>query len=261
MATNIEEKFYKDVLWILNELKQEEFASAYSNRRIRLFLSNGSGSDEEPLVKSKDRILKMLSDLKAISLSAFYHQMDIIDTALAMQGASPIGYDVKIIQPRFNELSEEIINQKKFPETEAQKQNLLVDGKSNTRYFITLQNRMVLLNNTFILSKPNFNSENDNFMGYVLDNTEKIISKKDFKEIPKIELKKSFYQILNDLGFRGEIRKVFFDASKSAIKFRNNVPESELEKLDVNANKLIKELSVLDRFNKKETDAVRNQRK
>jgi hypothetical protein len=258
MTANIEEKFYKDLIWTLNELKQEGLANAYSDNQIRFFLTHVS--DEEPSFKSKDRILKMLSDLKAISISAFYHQLSILDAALSMQGAQPIGYYVQIIQPRFDEISADIINKKKLPETETEKQKLPA-GSNNIKYFITLQSRMVLLNNTFILSKPHFNSENDNFIGYVLENTEKTISKKQFEEIPKIKLKKSFYQILNDLGFRGEIRKVFFDASKSAIKFRNHVSDSDLEKLGVNTKKLAEELSNLESFNKKEKDVSRNNKK
>jgi hypothetical protein len=63
---------------------------------------------------------------------------------------------------------------------------------------------------------------------FVLKNGNKKISKIDFENSTKIKLKKKFNSVLNDLGFKGELKKVFFDVSKTMIYFRNNIKEDEI---------------------------------
>jgi len=262
MSMNIEDSFKKDLLWLLSELKQEEMANAYSEYKIHFSLEQSS--DEEPTLRSQNRLLKMLEDRKALTLKPFFHRtMTFLDSALQMQGARPIGFYVQILQPKFDEVLEEVTDQKATPverKVEKAKPDQPISTGNVDTYFITMNNRRVILNNTFILSTPNFNGENANFVEYVIEHPDKTIKKKDFEDSNQ-KVRKSFHHVLNDLGFKGEIRKIFFDASKSAVKFRNNIPESELKNLGIDTKKLVTELSGLERIGKKGEDGDRDKQK
>ena len=100
------EEFNNDVMWVLSELKLEELANAYSEYKMKFLIAKGSGKiPDEP---SQRRILNMLSDRKAITISPFYNlAMSALDTVYQMQGATPIGYYIKILQPTFDEIYKE----------------------------------------------------------------------------------------------------------------------------------------------------------
>ncbi len=247
MTQDVLEKFSKDVKWVLDELKQEELANAFSEYKLSFLVTQKS--EKEPDIRSQHRILKMLSDRKMITLSPFYHQTNLMfSTALEIQGASPVGYYIKILQPKFDEGYEEITKQKTFVvDTPTKEKPNPVQSQNENIYSITFTDRTVLLNNTFILSKPNFNSENENFLEYVIDNENKTISKKDIEDATGKKIKKQFHNTVNDLGFKNEIRKIFFKVSKVSVIFKNSVSESEFDNLGVDREKLAKELSLLDK--------------
>jgi len=100
------EQFNNDVMWVLSELKLEELANAYSEYKIKFLIAKGTGNiPDEP---SQKRILRMLSDRKAITISPFYNlAMSALDTVYEMNGATPIGYYIKILQPVFDDIYKE----------------------------------------------------------------------------------------------------------------------------------------------------------
>jgi hypothetical protein len=258
---NIDEKFKSDVEWILAELKQEELANAYSEYKMRFSLVQPS-MENEPSLRSQRRILKMLEDRKVLTLNPFYHRtMSVLDNILQMQGAEPLGYYIKILQPDFDKLFEQTVNQKlplAKPETEVVKLDPPTVSDFN-KYFISTQGKNVLVNNTFILSTPRFDGENDRFIDCMISSPYKKWSKSELaKKFGQEKLKKSLHQILYDLGFKGEIRKLFFDVAKNSVMFRNDIAETELEKLGVHQKNLTRELSVLVRIDRKEMETDGN---
>lgn len=101
------------------------------------------------------------------------------------------------------------------------------------------KSREVLLNKLLLISKPDFNSENDLFFSFLYENPNKTF------KISEIEAKigtltKDIHKILENLGFTGDIRKVFINASKTSICFSNPITRSDLEKLGINIIKLPK---------------------
>ncbi len=61
------------------------------------------------------------------------------------------------------------------------------------------------------------------------------------EEIEKNEntiIGKGFHHILNDLGFRNELRKLFFEVSKDAVKFRNFIPKKRMAEFGIDLDKL-----------------------
>lgn len=258
----IEDDFKKDLEWLLKELKQEELANAYSSDQIK-FPFRYTNDDSGPSIRCFHRLFKLLEDRKAITIRPFFHGfMTAFDGVFQMQGADPLGYYIRIQQPMFDQVLEEITNQKatpvehKVPQIEIGTDTLLPTPQNS--YYITINNRRkVLLNNTFILSSPNFNGENHQFIEYVLDHPNETLSRGDFLEKGNIKLKKKMHSILGDLGFTGELRKMFFsDVAKSTVRFRNNVLQSQFDELEIDAKKLEQELSGLDRTNQKQEEVA-----
>jgi hypothetical protein len=195
----------------------------------------------------------MLRDRMAISIKPFYHNVNLMDMALEYQGLFPIGYWIQTLQPKFDEIYEEITKEKAPIVTQKIKDKIEPTGdQEKNKYFISYDKESVYLNNLFKLSSPRFSGENANFITYVLDNPGKKIRKDDLEKEYGSRPKKTFHSIVNELGFKEEIRKVFFKASKATVEFRNFIHESELPKLKVNKEKLINEMSTLKIRNDKE---------
>lgn len=112
-----------------------------------------------------------------------------------------------------------------------------IDGNKKQReiiYQITYSmNNEILLNDKKRLGKPNLGSENEAVMEYLMANSNKKITKKDIEDKMEIKIGKDFHKIVENLGFTGDLRKIFFKISKSTILFRNPITETDLEKLGI----------------------------
>lgn len=97
--------------------------------------------------------------------------------------------------------------------------------------------REILLNNAFQLAKPNFNSENDLFFQFIYDNPNKKLPLSEI-ETQTGKLTKNIHKIIENLGFKGDLRKVFFDASQTEVCFRNPITKADLDKLGIKQIKL-----------------------
>ena len=100
------------------------------------------------------------------------------------------------------------------------------------------EGREILLNGYFILGKPDFNSENDLVFDYLIKNQNKTITKEEIEKAISNKLTKSLHKIVENLGFIGDIRKVFMDVSKTSIQFRNPITRSTLNSLGISKIKL-----------------------
>lgn len=263
MNMSIEDSFKKDLLWLLSELKQEEMANAYSEYKINFPLEKSS--DDEPTLRSQSRLLKMLEDRKALTLKPFFHRtMSLLDSALQMQGAKPMGFYIQILQPQFDEILEEVTKQKPTPIT-SRKTEEKTDPPARSNkdvYFVSLSNdRKVLLNNTLILASPNFDTENHRFIEYILEHPDEKLKKADLEKGAKSSFRKNFHSTVSNLGFKGELKKLFFQTSKATVLFRNYVPKTELYKLGIDIDKLNTELSGLERIDKEDEETIRSKAK
>ncbi len=114
------------------------------------------------------------------------------------------------------------------------------------------KDRRVLLNEDFQLAKANFESENDQFFEFVYKNS--LNGKIFIEELTKrgIVIKKRIPNILNDLGFRNELRKLFFhNVSKKSLLFTNPITEDSFNDLNIDRKKLITQIEGLERVESK----------
>lgn len=95
-----------------------------------------------------------------------------------------------------------------------------------------LKGREILVN-SFLIAKPDFNRENEIVFTYIYRRPNERISKEKIENENGIKLTKTLPKILENLGFVGELRKVFFDVSNEGLLFRNKVAKKDLDELGI----------------------------
>lgn len=126
------------------------------------------------------------------------------------------------------------------------------------RFYIEMKNpsREVVLNNRYLITKPDYDSENHNFFEYVSKRPKQVIRIKEMEESIKKTLKKSPGGIIRDLfqdrkGFH-QLEKMFFpNSSKEAVEFRNIVYQRDIENMGINEKKLKSQINNLRKWKKK----------
>ncbi len=95
--------------------------------------------------------------------------------------------------------------------------------------------REILLNDLFLISKPDFESENDQVFYYLYRNPNKTITKVEVQEnfTGNKTLTKDFNKIVENLKFKKDLRRAFFDISQDSIKFYNPVSQKRLQELGI----------------------------
>jgi hypothetical protein len=90
------------------------------------------------------------------------------------------------------------------------------------------QSREILVNN-FLIGKPDFNGENDNVFGYLFKHPNVPVSLDDLgKVLGGKPPKKALSKIVENLGFCGELKSIFFSVSKTTIMFKNPITRAHL---------------------------------
>ncbi len=96
--------------------------------------------------------------------------------------------------------------------------------------------------NGITIARPDFESENDRFFNYLYNNPNRSVTKTEIEKAIQQTLKKSSSDILKDLGFTNNIRKIFFPGvTKMKVKFNNPISKEyayENELPDINLNEI-----------------------
>lgn len=125
------------------------------------------------------------------------------------------------------------------------------DNDANTNlpkvknYFVSFRkNREIWVNKIYLISKPHFNRDNETFFDFIYKKPDAELTREELKK-NNIDLKKSFIGIISELGFTGEIKKVFFPSSgKDAVIFRKKATKDDIKKENIYETLLVKELEV-----------------
>ncbi len=105
--------------------------------------------------------------------------------------------------------------------------------EKNLRITYSENSREILLNDLFLISKPDFDSENEQVFYYLYKNPNKTIGRGEIMEDLKTSLTKDFHKIVENLKFKKDLRKAFFDISQDSIKFFNPVSKERLQELGI----------------------------
>lgn len=88
--------------------------------------------------------------------------------------------------------------------------------------------------NEIVIARPHFESENDYFATYITTNPGKKLTNQEFVKFKNNKMTKKFDQIINDLGFKGNIKKLFFpNISIKAVEFRNRITTEDMKKAGI----------------------------
>lgn len=102
---------------------------------------------------------------------------------------------------------------------------------------MSLNDVSVYLDDKYLIAKTNYDSSNYNAIKYILENPNRKITGKELKE--KAGVNKNFTTILDQLNFKGDLRKAFFEASKTAIILHNPLKSDRVKSLGINMNKIL----------------------
>jgi hypothetical protein len=93
--------------------------------------------------------------------------------------------------------------------------------------------REIKLNN-ILLSKPDFDRENERCFGYIFANPGRVIGKAELEKVNGEPLKKPIKHILRDLGFVGDVAKIFTPGiSEKSVEFVNPITKQYHYKHDL----------------------------
>ena len=179
-------------------------------------------------------------------------------TAMSSAARYSLEFSIELL-PNFNKLYEELfieakanrdlMREVKLDEKEQKSQILkktldeikelkvakVADGSFKDGCWISYSesSREIILNNLFLIAKPDFDSENEQVFNYLYKNPNKPVGRGEIMEDLKISLTKDFHKIVENLKFKKDLRKAFFDISQDSIKFFNPVSKERLQELGI----------------------------
>lgn len=105
----------------------------------------------------------------------------------------------------------------------------------------------IILNDKYLMARTQAGSNSDSLMAYLYKHPNQICLKTDIQREFRIEkeINRSFSKTTDELGFRGELKKLFFKVSKDKVIFRNLITNKQVRELHIDTDKLIAKISLL----------------
>ena len=146
-------------------------------------------------------------------------------------------YEIKVLEPFNNMMAAiEAIETRKAEANKppAQPQVVYVsrDEQNPLMFWVEYSpKRNILLNGYLEIGKPTLGNENDLVFDYLYQHPNQVIQKEEIEKGINQTIKKDLDKIVDNLGFKRGLGKLFFEASKTTILFRNPIPKSTLEEM------------------------------
>lgn len=221
-------------IWnVLQEIEEKRQLGS-DDFSIRLLCTlNVFGKEANEQFEDRQKILERLSSLGAISN---LHRVTVNRKDMeSLFWAFSIGDNYqKVFNNYEREYKESAIEYEQTKQTrEIQIEN------PNPIYEITYTGlREILLNKIFQIAKPDFDSENNLVFDFLYKHPNKKYTLKEIEEGIGNKLGKTLHKIVENLGFKGDLRKIFIDVSGTSICFKNPVTKDDLEKIGITRIKL-----------------------
>jgi hypothetical protein len=84
-----------------------------------------------------------------------------------------------------------------------------------------------------LLSRPQFDGVNDNFFVFLYGNTQHAITSADLLNRGIVLKNKRLHKVVEELGFKGKLKRLFFKVSKHTIVFDNSVTRRVLKEAKI----------------------------
>jgi hypothetical protein len=210
----------QDVIAVINQKLE---LSPKSDRMLSISLWDFSDDRGEKIPKDDlVKVLRRLEEDKVIKLTLVDHL-----NRLGRKAEDKVEFEID--RDKFSSF----YNQHKKPVAP----KVVSDTTVLYRVSYSEQSREILING-FLLAKPDFGLENEMVFGYIYQHPNERLSKAQIEQDLNISIGKSFHKIVENLGFKGDLRKTFFDISKTYIRFRNPVTKKDLDSLNIETLKL-----------------------
>lgn len=161
----------------------------------------------------------------------------------AMSYAHPLGHLTHTLEKHLFALEDVIVRLEERKNLAVRQEIADKEYQADTLYKITYSEhlREIKLNN-IVLANLQSDSKNVNFFEYVFSNPNIPLAVSDIEEATAMSLASNIQDILRDLGFKGNTRKVFFPiATKSKVMFMNPISKQYAMKNDLPVIKLTKD--------------------
>lgn len=120
-------------------------------------------------------------------------------------------------------------------------------------FIVRRKDGTILLNNKYLIARPNQFSENTEVFEVLYNNSRKKLSRKEVSDALGRSIKKSFYDIVRGLGFKNELVNLFFPATtRGALIFRNDITQSEMLEAGISEKDMELYMKTLKTFKKEE---------
>jgi hypothetical protein len=124
-----------------------------------------------------------------------------------------------------------------------------IKPNDDLRFEIEFRNRRIILKTNngeeYVIKQLQFERSNENYFDYIFSHPNKKINNKEISEKTKTKNNQTFNKFVDSVGFKGEIRKCFFNINKSVILFTNPITENELNNRNIRTEKLLKQIKRL----------------
>lgn len=118
-------------------------------------------------------------------------------------------------------------------------------------YKINYVGRQIILNGIYLVSEQQFDRYTEHWFQYIFEHPNKVISVQELRQKTKAlsqAKEDNFHKFLGNIGFKGELRNLFFDVSETKIKLNNPITGKLLLTRKVNTTELGKELLQLEKI-------------
>lgn len=150
----------------------------------------------------------------------------------ALQYVHPLGNLISFLERHLFALEEVILSLEEKKNLSIRQEIAEKEYQTDILYKITYSDhtREVKLNN-IVLTKTDFDSENDNCFHFIYSNPGRPIGIEELEQAVNVKLKKRLAHIVRDLGFERELKTIFFPVvTKSQVMFVNPITKQYAQK-------------------------------
>lgn len=189
--------------------------------------------DEYTELSIKDNYLNSLSPY---DIQKILKQFEL-DGKLRIVKEIRLGYDF----PEQYEL--EIPDIKYFEDLVGYKKDEAVfEERNEFELTLSLKDTSLYLNDIFLITNTKFGFENYEIIKYLIENPNRLVTRDELIKNTELEsVNKSFTKIVENLKFKGDLRKAFFKVKKTGIILYNPVTKARLDELGLSSINLFGE--------------------
>lgn len=102
---------------------------------------------------------------------------------------------------------------------------------NNQEIWLVLRNEELYIDGKYFIARVRYNQDNHRAIEYIIENSNRDITCEELRK--KTFVSKQFSVIIDQLNLKGDLRKAFFDVTKSTIHLHNPITRERLDSLGI----------------------------